>query len=126
MSDTSISSSSVDVVLSVCPADGSLIYLGRRYVLAPARSSIHPILRLKPIATVLHLFLEDDDAARLLRVSHSIARTLLLGYTFDQHVFTGETEAQMRRMKALFAKYDMRPTRMALLWRGVAASDDSR
>ena len=75
----------------------------------------HPLLIcLQPIRTVLHRFLSDDDAAYLLRVSRTTALALLPGFTFLQHVFVGQSQQQMLRMRALYEAYDMRPTWMCL------------
>ena len=78
---------------------------------APPR---RPLDSLHPVRPLLHSFLSDEDGARLLRVSRSIARNLLPGFTFHQHVFVGESEQQMFRLQALYEAYDMRPMRMYL------------
>ena len=69
---------------------------------------------LMPVRSLLHLLLTDEDAARLLRVSRTAATQLLQGYTFTQHVFELPSVEAMWRLKALYAAYDLRPTRMAL------------
>ena len=69
---------------------------------------------LTPVRSLLHLFLSDHDAARLLRVSHAVATSLLRSYTFTQHVFEPATVQQMWRLKALCEAYDVRPTRMCV------------
>jgi hypothetical protein len=69
---------------------------------------------LRPIRALFNLFLSDSDAAQLLRVSRTTALALLPGFTLRQHVFVGESQAQMLRMRALYEAYDMRPTRMCL------------
>jgi hypothetical protein len=112
----SASHPSVDIVASISLSlvDGSICFQSRRYILAPPPPSAHHFLGLQLVASVLHPFLSDVDAARLLRVSRTTALALLPGFIFQEHVFVGESEAQMRRMKALYHKYDLRPTRMCL------------
>ena len=63
----------------------------------------------------MHPFLVDEDVARLLRVGHLTALALLPGFTFHQHVFEGDSQQQMLRMRALYEVYNLRPTRMCLL-----------
>jgi hypothetical protein len=80
-----------------------------------AKPAPHPlVVCLQPIRSLLHPFLTDDDAARLLRVSRTTAFALLPGFVFFQHVFEGESQAQMLRMKALYEAYDVWPTLMCL------------
>lgn len=67
---------------------------------------------LTPVRLLFHSFLTDEDAARLLRVSRTTATSLLASYTFHQHVFEPISVDEMRRLKALYEAYDMRPTRM--------------
>ena len=113
--DGPISHPLTTVVASVSSLDGSLIFQGRRYTLAALHPSTHPILRLQPVRSVLHPFLTDKDAARLLRAGRTTVLALLPGFTFTQHVFVGKSQQQMLRMRALYEAYDMRPTRMCLL-----------
>ena len=82
---------------------------------------------------LLHSFLADHDAARLLRVCRTIALALLPGFSFHQHVFEGESQQQMLRMRALYEAYDLRPTRMCrrrscsrCRWRRAAGGRRSR
>ena len=71
-------------------------------------------LSLIPVRTLLHSLLSDDDAARLLRVSRTVATLLLRSYTFTQHVFEPMNMEEIRRLRALYETYDMRPTRMCV------------
>jgi hypothetical protein len=81
---------------------------------SPSTSS-HPLISsLHPVRLLLHAFLTDDDGARLLRVSRTTALSLLAGFTFQQHVFLGDSQLQLQRMTALYEAYDVRPTRMCL------------
>ena len=75
----------------------------------------HPLSNaVQPVRTILHGFLSDYDAGRLLRVSRTTAHSLLLGFTFQQHVFCCEDLPAMLTMKSLYETYGMRPTRMCL------------
>ena len=68
---------------------------------------------LMPVRSLLLLLLTDKDAAKLLRVSHDVATSLLPGYAFTQHIFRPATVPAMWRLKALYEAYDMRPTRIS-------------
>ena len=114
-SDDRSSHPSVAITAFLSLTDGSILYQGRRYKPLPSPPSLHPLLHcLQPVRTLLHPFLTDTDAGRLLRVSRTTAQVLLPGFTFREHVFCGESDRQMRCLKALYEKYDMRPTRMCL------------
>jgi hypothetical protein len=104
----------VAIASSLSPLDGLIICQERRFVPAPIPSAHPLVVCLQLIRTLLHLFLVDDDAARLLRVSHNTTCALLPGFAFRQYVFVGESQAQMLRMRALYEAYDVRPTRMCL------------
>ena len=112
--DGPISHPLADIAASVSLLDGSIIYQGRRYTLAAVHPSTHPILGLRPVRSVLHPFLTDKDAARLLRAGRTTTLALLPGFTFTQHVFEGKSQQQMLRMRALYEAYDMQPTQMCL------------
>ena len=77
---------------------------------------------LGPVRTLFLPFLADGDAARLLRVGRSTAFALLPGFTFRRHVFQLADMEEVRRMQALHARYDLRPTRLrvpaGLRWNG--------
>ena len=49
-----------------------------------------------------------------MRVGHTAAKQLLIGFTFRQHVFCCEDQREMSNLKRLYAEYDVRPTRMQL------------
>ena len=58
--------------------------------------------------------LEDEDAARLLRVSRYTATTLLTGYSFHRHAFLAESASHLRRLTSFYSDYSMSITRMRL------------
>ena len=83
--------------------------------MAPLPPSAHPyVVCLQPVRTILQSFLSDEDGARLLRVSRTTALALLSGFTFRHHIFVGESQQQMFRLRALYEAYDVRPTLMIL------------
>ena len=95
----------------------------KRAQLSPPRRSMRlrkktirclDLAALTPVRVVFQAFLTDEDAARLWRVSQSVATSLLRSYSFHQHVFEPATVEQMWRLKALCEAYGMRPTRMCL------------
>lgn len=81
----------------------------------PVHPPLPPLVSaLTPIRLLLHPFLTDVDAIRLLRVSRTTATSLLHSFTFYEHIFEPASVNEMRRMKALYQAYDMRQTRMCL------------
>ena len=80
-----------------------------------ARSLPSPLLTvLGPVHRCLHPFLDDGDAARVLRVSRSVAMALLSGYAFASHVFHPSSAAHVQQTTALYERYGLRVTRMSL------------
>ena len=70
---------------------------------------------LGPARFVLHLFLEDDDAARLMRVSRSVTAAVLVGFRFIQHTFSVDSSAQLHRLRAVYESQGLLITRMETL-----------
>ena len=107
-STSSATSTSLTTVSAACPTS----------VPGPVDTLLsvsHPFaVSLGPVRLVVHGFLSDDDAVRLLRVSRTVALALLRGFTFHEHVFCGDSEGQLWRLKRLWEKYDLCPTRMCL------------
>ena len=69
---------------------------------------------LTPVRLLFQPFLTDADAVRVLRVSRTVARSLLPSYTFHSHPFECGSVEGIRRLKALCETYQLRPTRMCL------------
>ena len=63
---------------------------------------------------MFHGFISDECAARLLRASHTVATSLLPGYTFHHHIFKPDCVEELWRLKGLCEAYDVRQTRMCL------------
>ena len=80
----------------------------------PHRPS-HPLLNaLSPVLPLLHSFLTDADAARLLRTSRAAALALLPGYTFRSHIFYSDNLVSLRRLRDLGLTYSLRVTQLGL------------
>ena len=79
------------------------------------RSADCPLLAtLWPILSIFHSFLTDDDAARLLRTSHTAALALLPSYTFSSHIFSPVSITSLRRLRDLCLTYHLRITQLGL------------
>ena len=63
---------------------------------------------LAPIRHCLHRFLDDFDAARLLRVNRSISLALLSGFTFTRHIFRPTSVSRLSALTALYQRYGLR------------------
>ena len=82
---------------------------------SPPSSVVMPTLRsLAPVRSCVQSMLEDEDAARLLRVSRYTATTLLTGYSFHRHAFLAESASHLRRLTSFYSDYSMSITRMRL------------
>ena len=69
---------------------------------------------LVPVRLLFLGFLEDGDAARLMRVSGTFTSAVLAGYAFLKHVFVVKTRLQLRRLVSIYKRYRLLITRMAL------------
>ena len=81
-----------------------------RHLFQPMRDicSVQLLVALTPILPLLHAFLDDADAARLLRTSHTAALALLRGYVFTKHVFQPADLASLRRLRDHSRTYGLR------------------
>ena len=78
----------------------------------PAHFSPSLLPSLQPVRLCLQPYLSDIDAARLLCTSRSVATSLLPGFAFVDHVFTGDTAEDVKRAIALYGRYNMRILRL--------------
>ena len=69
---------------------------------------------LSPLLSLFQPFLDDADAARLLRTSRSTAIALLPGYTFTSHIFEPLSLTSLRRLRDLCLTYRLRITQLCL------------
>ena len=69
---------------------------------------------LHPVRSLIHRFLTDEDAARLLRTSASLAHLLLRGFSFTSHVFEPVDLPHLHRLTTFHSAYDLRPTLLML------------
>ena len=75
----------------------------------PATPPLPPLLDPStPILPLLHTFLDDADAARLLRTSRTAALALLSGYAFTSHTFQPTSLIALRRLRDLCVEYKLR------------------
>ena len=69
---------------------------------------------LTPLLPLFHPFLNDHDAARLLRTSRTTALALLPSYAFTSHMFRPASLASLRRLRDLCVAYKLRISQLAL------------
>ena len=75
---------------------------------ARVRTSTPLLDALRPLVPLFHPFLDDADAARLLRTSRTTALALLPGYTFSTHIFQPAYLASLLRLRELCLAYRLR------------------
>ena len=88
-------------------APGSLQTHQSPRIAAPLRRPASPPTPLPP-------FLDDADAARLLRTSRITALTLLPGHTFTSHIFQPASLVTLRRLCDLCALYQLRVSQLSV------------
>ena len=69
---------------------------------------------MRPLRSAFQPFLTDENAARLLRTSHTAALTLLSGYPFTAHIFQPTSLHSLRRLRDLCLLYKLRITQLAV------------
>ena len=81
-----------------------------------SHSSVIPLTfhSLTSVRTCVQSMLDDEDAARVLRVSRYTATNLLTGYSFRRRVFFAESAAHLRRLTSFCSHYSLLITRMRL------------
>ena len=80
----------------------------------PHPSAVTVLDALHPLLTLFQPFLDDDDAARLLRTSRTAALALLPGYTFTSHIFQPTSLASLLFLRRLCLTYRLRITQLDL------------